>query len=134
MGDGDTIRHVIPQKGLVYTEQSSMLVLCKPKILPLKSVTLEKLEKMQAAAAKKAEAKAAAAARAEAKKASAMAAAEAAREANAAKIAAKEEARARQLANMGEAQRAKIEAYNAAKAEGKKGPGVMDNMKRMYGL
>ena len=47
MSDGDVIRHIVPQKGLVYTEQSPMLVLCKPKILPLKSVTLEKLEKMQ---------------------------------------------------------------------------------------
>ena len=45
--EGSKIRHIIPQKGLVYTEQSPMLVLCKPKILPLKSVTLEKLEKMQ---------------------------------------------------------------------------------------
>ena len=100
-----------------------------------KEIDPAKLEKMQAAAAKKAEAKAAAAARAEAKRAAALAAEEARREANAAKLAEKEEAKARQLANMGEAQRAKIEAYNAAKAGGnKKGPSAMDNMKRMYGI
>ena len=32
---------------MVYTEHNPMPVLCKPKIMPLKSVTLEKLEKMQ---------------------------------------------------------------------------------------
>lgn len=46
-GGGQPISQVLPKKGLVYTEQAPMLVLCKPKILPLKSVTLEKLEKMQ---------------------------------------------------------------------------------------
>ncbi|KAL7551662.1 hypothetical protein ACHAWF_014846 [Thalassiosira exigua] len=92
---------------------------------------LEKMKEKAAAAAAKAEAKKEAAA---AKKA-ALAAAEAAKkEANAAKIAAKQEAKARQLATMSPEQRAKIEAYNAAKAEGKKQPSAMDNMKRMYGL
>ena len=43
----DQIFEVLPKTGLLYTEQSVMPVLCKPKILPLKSVTLEKLERMQ---------------------------------------------------------------------------------------
>ena len=41
------VHEVLPKYGLLYTEQSPMPVLCKPKIMPLKSVTLEKLEKMQ---------------------------------------------------------------------------------------
>jgi BBSome-interacting protein 1 len=41
------IQEVLPKYGLLFTEQSPMPVLCKPKIMPLKSVTLEKLEKMQ---------------------------------------------------------------------------------------
>jgi len=43
----EEIREVLPKTGLVYTELAAMPVLCKPKILPLKSVTLEKLENMQ---------------------------------------------------------------------------------------
>eukprot|EP00795_Rhopilema_esculentum_P003372 gene3372-1722_t len=43
----DQIGEVLPKQGLLYSEQTPMPVLCKPKILPLKSVTLEKLEKMQ---------------------------------------------------------------------------------------
>jgi len=45
--DNKEIHEVLPKTGLLYTEQSIMPILCKPKILPLKSVTLEKLEKMQ---------------------------------------------------------------------------------------
>ena len=41
------VQEVLPKYGLLFTEQSPMPVLCKPKIMPLKSVTLEKLEKMQ---------------------------------------------------------------------------------------
>lgn len=37
----------LPKKGLVYQEDVPSVVLCKPKLLPLKSVTLEKMEKMQ---------------------------------------------------------------------------------------
>lgn len=33
--------------GQLYMEDVPTMVLCKPKLLPLKSVTLEKLEKMQ---------------------------------------------------------------------------------------
>ena len=41
------VHEVLPKYGLLFTEQCPMPVLCKPKIMPLKSVTLEKLEKMQ---------------------------------------------------------------------------------------
>ncbi|XP_047220888.1 BBSome-interacting protein 1 [Girardinichthys multiradiatus] len=34
-------------EGQLYMEDVPTMVLCKPKLLPLKSVTLEKLEKMQ---------------------------------------------------------------------------------------
>lgn len=37
----------LPSKGLIHEEEIEQLVLCKPKLMPLKSVTLEKLEKMQ---------------------------------------------------------------------------------------
>lgn len=43
----EVVKEILPKHGLLYTEQSPMPVLCKPKIMPLKSVTLEKLEKMQ---------------------------------------------------------------------------------------
>ena len=43
----ENIKEVLPKRGLVYQESNPQLVLCKPKLLPLKSVTLEKLEKMQ---------------------------------------------------------------------------------------
>lgn len=43
----ETVNEVLPKNGLLFTEQKPMPVLCKPKIMPLKSVTLEKLEKMQ---------------------------------------------------------------------------------------
>uniref|UniRef100_A0AC11EHH5 Uncharacterized protein n=1 Tax=Ovis aries TaxID=9940 RepID=A0AC11EHH5_SHEEP len=36
--------------GQLYVEDITTMVLCKPKLLPLKSLTLEKLEKMQQAA------------------------------------------------------------------------------------
>ncbi|XP_011494524.1 PREDICTED: BBSome-interacting protein 1 [Ceratosolen solmsi marchali] len=38
---------VIPQQGMLYKEDTPDYILCKPKLMPLKSVTLEKLEKMQ---------------------------------------------------------------------------------------
>ncbi len=41
------LKEVVPKTGLLFQEQSLHPVLCKPKLLPLKSVTLEKLEKMQ---------------------------------------------------------------------------------------
>ncbi|XP_014215119.1 BBSome-interacting protein 1 [Copidosoma floridanum] len=38
---------VVPQQGILYSEDVPDYILCKPKLMPLKSVTLEKLEKMQ---------------------------------------------------------------------------------------
>ena len=40
-------REVLPKHGHLYQEDIPTTVLCKPKLMPLKSVTLEKLEKMQ---------------------------------------------------------------------------------------
>lgn len=42
------IKEILPKAGLVYSEKGSLSeVLCKPKILPIKSVTLQKLEEME---------------------------------------------------------------------------------------
>jgi BBSome-interacting protein 1 len=39
------IKEILPKAGLVYSEKATLSeILCKPKILPLKSVTLMKLE------------------------------------------------------------------------------------------
>ncbi|KAM5131859.1 BBSome-interacting protein 1 [Mantella aurantiaca] len=40
-------REILPKQGQLFVEDVPSLVLCKPKLLPLKSVTLTKLEKMQ---------------------------------------------------------------------------------------
>ncbi|CDQ93098.1 BBSome-interacting protein 1 isoform 1-T4 [Salvelinus alpinus] len=40
-------REVLPKQGQLSMEDVPTMVLCKPKLMPLKSVTLEKLEKMQ---------------------------------------------------------------------------------------
>ncbi|XP_004839002.1 BBSome-interacting protein 1 [Heterocephalus glaber] len=45
-----TFREVLPKQGQLSVEDVTTMVLCKPKLLPLKSMTLEKLEKMQQAA------------------------------------------------------------------------------------
>ena len=37
----------IPTKGVLYFEESSQMVLCKPRIMPLKSATLERMEQIQ---------------------------------------------------------------------------------------
>ncbi|XP_031246544.1 BBSome-interacting protein 1 isoform X1 [Mastomys coucha] len=42
-------REVLPKQGQLSVEDVTTMVLCKPKLLPLKSLTLEKLEKMQQA-------------------------------------------------------------------------------------
>jgi len=47
-------REVLPRKGLLFTESQSQLVLCKPKLLPMKSFTLQKMEEMQQEAKRKA--------------------------------------------------------------------------------
>ena len=41
------LKEVLPKTGLLHHEATYNFVLCKPKIMPLKSITLEKLEKMQ---------------------------------------------------------------------------------------
>lgn len=43
----------LPKSGLLFEKDSIDLILCKPKLMPLRSVTLEKLEKMQKDAEKK---------------------------------------------------------------------------------
>lgn len=40
----------VPSTGLLHCQETQTLILCKPKLMPLKSVTLEKLEKMQSEA------------------------------------------------------------------------------------
>ncbi len=47
-------REVLPKRGLLFAEDQPQMVLCKPKLLPLKSVTLQKLESMQGQARDKA--------------------------------------------------------------------------------
>jgi BBSome-interacting protein 1 len=45
---------VLARAGLVYSEKSTLSeILCKPKIMPLKSVTLEKIEQMEREAAER---------------------------------------------------------------------------------
>ena len=42
------LQEVLPKAGLVVSEKGQLTeVLCKPKILPLKSVTLERIERME---------------------------------------------------------------------------------------
>ncbi|CAD5210154.1 unnamed protein product [Bursaphelenchus xylophilus] len=48
MDSGELIKEFLwPQNGFLFKEMELSPVLCKPKLIPLKSVTLEKLEKMQ---------------------------------------------------------------------------------------
>lgn len=47
------IKPFIPKVGLLHHKESPQLILCKPKLMPLKSMTLEKLQKMQTEAEKK---------------------------------------------------------------------------------
>lgn len=43
---------MLPKAGLVYSEKGNLSeVLCKPKIMPIKSVTLERLEQLEKEAA-----------------------------------------------------------------------------------
>lgn len=41
---------IVPNEGIVIHEETSSFVLCKPKLLPMKSVTIEKLERLQRSA------------------------------------------------------------------------------------
>lgn len=56
LGNGGGILNIptlIPDTGLLHRQDDHRLILCKPKLMPLKSVTLEKLEKMQKEAEEK---------------------------------------------------------------------------------
>jgi len=45
---GKDFSEVMPKSGLVVSEKGNLTeVLCKPKIIPLKSITLQKLEQME---------------------------------------------------------------------------------------
>ena len=42
------LTEVLPKAGLVYSEKGNLSeLLCKPKLMPLKSVTLQKIEQME---------------------------------------------------------------------------------------
>lgn len=44
------LKEILPKSGLVYSERGGLVeVLCKPKILPLKSAVLEQLQKIERA-------------------------------------------------------------------------------------
>jgi len=44
------IKEILPKSGLVYSERGGLVeVLCKPKILPLKSAVLEQLQRIERA-------------------------------------------------------------------------------------
>jgi BBSome-interacting protein 1 len=52
MSNAEKLKPIIPNRGQVIIEDIQDLVLCKPRLIPLKSFTLEKLEKMQQEAQK----------------------------------------------------------------------------------
>ncbi len=54
------LREVLPAAGVVYVERSLSEVLCKPKILPIKSVALERVEAIERESASLTQAKRAA--------------------------------------------------------------------------
>ncbi|XP_049522795.1 BBSome-interacting protein 1-like [Dermacentor silvarum] len=45
---GAAVHEVVPSRGLLFRETSAQPVLCKPKLMPLQSISLEKLERLQA--------------------------------------------------------------------------------------
>ncbi|KAJ1437661.1 cilia BBSome complex subunit 10 [Ochromonadaceae sp. CCMP2298] len=58
MDKRDLIKEVLPKSGLVYSEKGGLAeILCKPKILPLKSAVLEQLQRIEQAAEVNADAK-----------------------------------------------------------------------------
>lgn len=48
-----SIKQFVPKVGLLHHKESLQLILCKPILMPLKSLTLEKLQNMQSEAEKK---------------------------------------------------------------------------------
>lgn len=53
-GKEEPIKPVIPKDGVLCYEEEPFFILCKPKLLPIKSVTIEKMEKLQREAQEKA--------------------------------------------------------------------------------
>jgi len=50
MDKKEQVKEIMPKSGLVYSEKGGLAeILCKPKILPLKSSVLEQLQKMEQA-------------------------------------------------------------------------------------
>jgi len=48
MNSKELIREILPKSGLVYSERGGNAeVLCKPKILPIKSAVIEKLQQIE---------------------------------------------------------------------------------------
>jgi BBSome-interacting protein 1 len=48
MQKSNGLQEVLPKAGLVVSEKGNLTeILCKPKIMPLKSITLQKLEEME---------------------------------------------------------------------------------------
>ena len=46
--DKKVLKEVLPKTGLVYSERGALTeVLCKPKIMPLKSSVIEKIQKIE---------------------------------------------------------------------------------------
>eukprot|EP01033_Poteriospumella_lacustris_P004783 gene4782-3431_t len=51
MDQKSQITEILPKSGLVYSEKGGFAeILCKPKILPLKSAVLEQLQKLEQSA------------------------------------------------------------------------------------
>lgn len=47
MSVNDDLNPILPKTGQLLIEDTKELLLCKPRLIPLKSYTLEKLEQMQ---------------------------------------------------------------------------------------
>ena len=46
--DDSALREILPKTGLVYSERGALSeIMCKPKIMPLKSAVLEKIQKIE---------------------------------------------------------------------------------------
>lgn len=54
MADKDNLKEILPSTGLLFQQEFHSFVLSKPKLIPLKSVTIQRLESMQQEAEKKA--------------------------------------------------------------------------------
>lgn len=52
--DAGAVHEVVPSRGEQFRESRPRPVLCKPKLLPLQSLSLEKLERLQAEAQQRA--------------------------------------------------------------------------------